>query len=38
MTNEITLTAQEKQAQLDLNQLKQLVGLVDYDLSNDPFP
>jgi 4-hydroxyphenylpyruvate dioxygenase len=38
MTNQITLTAQEKQAQLDLNQLKQLVGLVDYDLSNDPFP
>jgi 4-hydroxyphenylpyruvate dioxygenase len=38
MTNEITLTAQEKQAHLDLNQLKQLVGLVDYDQSNDPFP
>src|SRR6201991_4942666 len=38
MTNEITLTAQEKQAQLDINQLKQLVGLVDYDQSNDPSP
>lgn len=38
MTNQVTLTTQEKQAQLDLNQLKQLVGLVDYDQSNDPFP
>jgi 4-hydroxyphenylpyruvate dioxygenase len=38
MTNRVALTAQEKQAQLDLNQLKQLVGLVDYDQSNDRFP
>jgi 4-hydroxyphenylpyruvate dioxygenase len=38
MTNQITLTDQEQQARLDVNQLKQLVGLVDYDLSNDPFP
>ena len=38
MTNQIALTDQEKQARLDVNQLKQLVGLVDYDLSNDPFP
>jgi hypothetical protein len=38
MTNQISLTDQEKQAQLDLDQLKQLVGLVDYDQSNDPFP
>ena len=38
MTNQSTLTDQEKQARLDVNQLKQLVGLVDYDLSNDPFP
>ncbi|OLO99186.1 4-hydroxyphenylpyruvate dioxygenase [Mycolicibacterium porcinum] len=38
MTNQIVLTDQEKQARLDVNQLKQLVGLVDYDLSNDPFP
>src|SRR5258708_35857997 len=33
-TNQITLTAQEKQAQLALNQLQQLVGLADSDLSN----
>ena len=38
MTNQIALTDQEKQARLDVNQLKQLVGLVEYDLSNDPFP
>ncbi len=38
MTNQSTLTDQEKQARLDVNQLKQLVGLVDYDQSNDPFP
>ncbi|QRY44240.1 4-hydroxyphenylpyruvate dioxygenase [Mycolicibacterium boenickei] len=38
MTHQIALTDQEKQARLDVNQLKQLVGLVDYDLSNDPFP
>ncbi|MHA7664160.1 4-hydroxyphenylpyruvate dioxygenase [Mycolicibacterium sp. HS_4_1] len=38
MRNQSTLTDQEKQARLDVNQLKQLVGLVDYDQSNDPFP
>jgi len=32
------LTAQERQAELDLAQLEQLVGLVDYDASADPFP
>lgn len=34
----LDLTAQERQADLDLNQLKQLVGLVDYDEAQDPFP
>jgi 4-hydroxyphenylpyruvate dioxygenase len=38
MANQSTLTDQEKQAGLDVNQLKQLVGLVEYDLSSDPFP
>ena len=33
-----TLTPQEQQADLTLDQLKQLVGLVDYDASADPFP
>jgi 4-hydroxyphenylpyruvate dioxygenase len=33
-----TLTAQERAATLDLEQLKQLVGLVEYDQSKDPFP
>jgi 4-hydroxyphenylpyruvate dioxygenase len=33
-----TLTPQEVQADLSLEQLKQLVGLVDYDASKDPFP
>ncbi|GAA1772912.1 4-hydroxyphenylpyruvate dioxygenase [Nostocoides vanveenii] len=32
------LTEQERQANLDLQQLKQLVGLVEYDESADPFP
>ena len=32
------LTAEERGADLDLDQLKQLVGLVDYDASTDPFP
>jgi 4-hydroxyphenylpyruvate dioxygenase len=32
------LTADEKQAGLDLHQLKRLVGLVEYDESRDPFP
>ncbi|MUL78522.1 4-hydroxyphenylpyruvate dioxygenase [Mycolicibacterium sp. CBMA 226] len=38
MTTQSTLTDQEKQARLDVTQLKQLVGLVEYDLTNDPFP
>src|SRR3954452_13101534 len=32
------LTSEEVQAGLSLEQLKQLVGLVEYDASNDPFP
>ena len=32
------LTDEEVQAGLSLDQLKQLVGLVEYDASNDPFP
>ncbi|MBA2640379.1 MAG: 4-hydroxyphenylpyruvate dioxygenase [Nocardioidaceae bacterium] len=32
------LTADERQADLDLDQLRQLVGLVEYDQSADPFP
>ncbi len=32
------LTHEEEQAGLTLEQLKQLVGLVEYDASNDPFP
>jgi 4-hydroxyphenylpyruvate dioxygenase len=38
MTTHIELTADERQAHLDLEQLKQLVGLVDYDESTDVFP
>jgi 4-hydroxyphenylpyruvate dioxygenase len=34
----LELTADERQAHLDLEQLKQLVGLVDYDESTDVFP
>ena len=33
-----TLTPQEVQADLTLEQLKQLVGLVEYDEEKDPFP
>jgi 4-hydroxyphenylpyruvate dioxygenase len=33
-----TLTPEEQAADLSLDQLKQLVGLVDYDASTDPFP
>jgi len=33
-----TLTPQERQADLTLDQLKQLVGLVEYDEDRDPFP
>ena len=34
----IVLTPEEQAADLDLNQLKQLVGLVAYDEAKDPFP
>ena len=34
----VELTRQEREAQLDLAQLKQLVGLVEYDEASDPFP
>ncbi|WP_028935393.1 4-hydroxyphenylpyruvate dioxygenase [Pseudonocardia spinosispora] len=38
MTIEHTLTSQERLAELDLDQLRQLVGLVSYDVDGDPFP
>lgn len=38
MKQGIVLTAEERHANLDLDQLRQLVGLVDYDESKDPFP
>ncbi|QNP75350.1 4-hydroxyphenylpyruvate dioxygenase [Streptomyces roseirectus] len=38
MSMEQTLTSQERLAELDLDQLKQLVGLVEYDAASDPFP
>ncbi|TQL59512.1 4-hydroxyphenylpyruvate dioxygenase [Oryzihumus leptocrescens] len=38
MTETIALTPEERDANLDLDQLKQLVGLVEYDESKDPFP
>ncbi len=34
----IGLTPEERDADLDVEQLKQLVGLVEYDQSRDPFP
>src|SRR3954453_6318741 len=34
----IDLTDSERLAELDLDQLKQLVGLVEYDTTTDPFP
>ena len=34
----LDLTAQEREANLDLQQLKQLVGLVEYDENKDVFP
>ncbi len=34
----VELTRQEREAELDLAQLKQLVGLVEYDEAADPFP
>jgi len=33
-----TLTSEERLAELDLDTLKQLVGLVEYDDARDPFP
>ena len=33
-----TLTSEERLAELDLDTLKQLVGLVEYDDDSDPFP
>jgi 4-hydroxyphenylpyruvate dioxygenase len=38
MTTDSTLTPEELEANLDVEQLKQLVGLVEYDESRDPFP
>jgi 4-hydroxyphenylpyruvate dioxygenase len=38
MSLEQTLNDEERLADLDLGQLKQLVGLVEYDASQDPFP
>jgi len=34
----IDLTEQEREADLNIHELKRLVGLVDYDESKDPFP
>jgi 4-hydroxyphenylpyruvate dioxygenase len=34
----VTLTDSERLAELDLDTLKQLVGLVEYDAESDPFP
>ena len=38
MSIDQTLTSQERLAGLDLTQLRQLVGLVEYDDERDPFP
>jgi 4-hydroxyphenylpyruvate dioxygenase len=38
MTTTVNLTPDEVAAGQDLHQLKQLVGLVDYDADKDPFP
>ena len=35
---QLELTTQEREANLDIEQLKQLVGLVEYDESRDQFP
>ncbi|MDQ4037672.1 MAG: 4-hydroxyphenylpyruvate dioxygenase [Actinomycetota bacterium] len=37
-TSRIELTPEERAAELSAEQLKQLVGLVDYDAATDPFP
>ncbi|WP_222269772.1 4-hydroxyphenylpyruvate dioxygenase [Modestobacter marinus] len=38
MSLEQTLNDEERLAELDADQLRQLVGLVEYDASSDPFP
>ncbi len=38
MSIDFALTSQERLADLDLEQLRQLVGLVEYDAERDPFP
>ncbi|MBW0092687.1 4-hydroxyphenylpyruvate dioxygenase [Pseudonocardia sp. KRD-184] len=38
MSLDATLTSQERLAELDLEQLRRLVGLVDHDPATDPFP
>jgi 4-hydroxyphenylpyruvate dioxygenase len=38
VTIDQSLTSQERLADLDLDQLRQLVGLVEYDHDRDPFP
>ena len=38
MSIDQTLTSQEQLADLDVDQLRQLVGLVSYDAARDPFP
>jgi 4-hydroxyphenylpyruvate dioxygenase len=38
MTLEMTLTDSEKLARLDAEELRRLVGLVEYDSARDPFP
>ncbi|MGP4109853.1 4-hydroxyphenylpyruvate dioxygenase [Streptomyces sp. 4N509B] len=38
MSADVTLTNEERAAQLDIQQLRQLVGLVEYDAEGDPFP
>ena len=38
MTVDQSLTSQERLAELDVDQLRQLVGLVEYDAAQDPFP
>jgi 4-hydroxyphenylpyruvate dioxygenase len=38
MSLEQTLNDEERLADLDLDQLRELVGLVEYDSSSDPFP
>src|ERR1700761_5973198 len=38
MSIDQSLTGQERLDDLDLDQLRQLVGLVEYDAGRDPFP